>query len=246
MVKTAFILAAGLGSRLNNRTKNKPKALVEVAGKPMLQSVIEKLKLAGISSFIINVHHFGQQVIDFLEEKNYFDVQIFISDERDQLLDTGGALIKAGHLFKKDETILVHNVDVISDMNLERFYKYHWQKQSFATLSVRQRISGRSLLFNNEMKLIGWRNNTTNEYKWATNPIEDYAAFAFNGIYLLNTNIINSISCSGKFSIVDAWLELATKNNISGFFDQSDFWFDLGTAKKINEAENYLKNKKIG
>lgn len=246
MVKKAFILAAGLGTRLGDHTKNKPKALVEVAGKPMLQNVIENLKNAGIDSFVINVHHFAEQVIHFLKKKNYFNTQISISDEREQLLDTGGALVKTKHLFKEDETILIHNVDVISDLNLEELYQYHKQQQSIATLSVRKRNSSRSLLFNQEMRLIGWRNKSTKEYKWTNEQIENYIPYAFSGIYLLNPAIINSISFKGKFSIIDAWLEIAKKNNISGFLDCSDFWFDLGTTEKINEAEKYLTNKKSG
>ena len=246
MVNKAFILAAGLGSRLGKHSENKPKALVQIAGKPMLQTTIETLKKAGISEFVINIHHLGRQVIDFLEEHEHFNVQITISDERDELLDTGGALLKAAKYIRNDETILVHNVDVISDVDFNALYHDHIHKRALASLCVRNRNSSRVLLFNDEMKLVGWKNNSTNEIKWVRKKSDDYNPFAFSGIYMINTEIIDKIAFTGKFSIIDAWLKLAYENNIYGFVDYSDYWFDLGTVEKIKEAENYLKKKNIG
>lgn len=246
MVKKAFILAAGLGTRLGKHSEKKPKALVEFAGKPMLQNVIEKLIDAGISEFIINIHHFGQQLIEFLESKQNFNVQIFISDEKEQLLDTGGGLIKAGKYFEKNETVLVHNVDVIADIDIEMLYHYHIQNQVLASLCIRNRDSSRALLFNDEMRLIGWKNKLTNEYKWVEKPVTYYNPFAFSGIYMINSEIILKMTLTGRFSIIDAWLNLAKENKIYGFLDHSDYWFDLGTIEKIKEAENYLNKKDIG
>ena len=147
----AIILAAGFGSRLKNITSNKPKALVEVNGIAMLELVIQNLKKQGITDFLINIHHFGESVINFLAINNNFGVNITISDERDQLLDTGGAILKAHSFIKGAESVLVHNVDIISDIRIADLLAYHTKSNSIATLCIRKRESGRGLLFNNEM-----------------------------------------------------------------------------------------------
>ena len=156
-----MIFAAGLGSRLKPLTDNMPKALVPVAGKPMLEHVILKLKEAGFDQIVINIHHLGQQIIDFLQANNNFGVKIYISDERDYLLDTGGGIKKAALFLQGDEPFLVHNVDILSNVDLKQLYQQHVNNNALATLLVSQRQTSRYLLFNQENKLCGWRNHAT-------------------------------------------------------------------------------------
>ena len=161
----AMIFAAGLGTRLKPLTDNKPKALVEVGGKTMLELVILKLKEAGFNEIVINIHHFGQQIIDYLKANNNFGLTIHISDERDYLLDTGGGIKKATPFLMGNEPFLVHNVDIFSNVDLRQLYENHLKSGATATLLVSQRKTARHLLFNKENKLCGWHNNETGEVK---------------------------------------------------------------------------------
>ena len=236
----AMILAAGLGSRLKGTTLNKPKALVDVKGVPMLVIVIEQLKKQGVKKFMVNVHHFGQQVIDYIENNNRFGVEITISDERDELLDTGGAIWKAGDFFRGTEPVLVHNVDVLSDIKLKALLDFHQKNRALATLVVRKRKSGRALLFDGEMKLTGWADLKNKNYKWVNKPVENFTTFAYSGIYLSSPAFIEKLPFSGRFSIIDAWLEMAKTERIMAWPNTSGYWFDLGTKEKIKAAEKYL------
>jgi len=236
----AFIPAAGLGTRLGPFTKEKPKALIEVNGKTMLELTVERLKKQGIRQFMLNVHHFSQQVIQYLENKNNFGVEIKISDESAELLDTGGAIQKAADFFQGTEPVLVHNVDVISEVDFSQLEKYHSSKKALATLCVRKRKSSRALLFNDEMELTGWTNKHTNQFKWVTHPVSNFRSFAYSGIYLANPAFATLLPFTGKFSIIDAWLEMAEREKIIGYLDESALWFDLGTPEKIREAEKVL------
>ncbi|MFK5857597.1 MAG: sugar phosphate nucleotidyltransferase [Bacteroidota bacterium] len=234
----AIILAAGLGSRLKDLTTSKPKALVEVNGKTMLEIVITKLRDQGITDFLINIHHFGESIIEFLKTKNNFGVNITISDERMQLLDTGGAILKAQNFIRGDEPVLIHNVDIISDVKVSDILKYHNLNNSIATLCVRKRDSGRGLLFNKNMQLVGWTNIEKHQFKWVNKSYTEYNIFAYSGIYLISPKFTNEIKQTGKFSIIDTWLEMANNNIISGFVDTSSTWHDLGTHEKISNAES--------
>lgn len=240
MIGKAFIPAAGLGTRLGDLSKYRPKALVEVGGVPMLELTIERLKKKGINNFVVNVHHFGDEVIDFIKQKNYFGVDLQISDEQSELLDTGGAILKAASFFEGNQPILVHNVDVISEVDFQELSDWHNNQNALVSLCVRKRESGRALLFDDEMLLKGWANLEKNEFRWVNNPIDNFQSFAFNGIYLFSPNFPKKFPFQGKFSIIDAWLQMAKTENISGFYDQSLNWFDLGTVEKIKLAENYL------
>lgn len=242
MIGKAFIPAAGLGTRLGELSKSRPKALVEVGGIPMLELTIERLKKKGINKFVVNVHHFGDEVIDFIKQRNNFGVDVQISDERSELLDTGGAILKAASFFDGKQPILVHNVDVISEVDFKQLAEWHQQQNTLVSLCVRKRESGRALLFNDEMLLKGWANLEKNEFKWVDNPIDNFESFAFSGIYLFNPSFLKKLPFHGKFSIIDAWLRMAQTERIYGFHDQSAKWFDLGTPEKIKLAEAYLKN----
>lgn len=242
----AFILAAGLGSRLGQHTEKKPKALVQLDGQELLGRLINHLKKQGFNQFLINIHHHGQMVIDYLVENKHFDVQIEISDERSELLDTGGAILKASHFFKGDEPVLIHNVDIISEVNLKQVRSFHVKNDALATLCVRKRETDRSLIFDHEMIFKGWMNKKTNEFKWVKASFPDYLAFAFNGIYFAAPDFPEHLMLSGKFSIIDGWLTMAEPERISGYLDKSENWFDLGTPVKINMATTYLKSQTIG
>ncbi|RLD45859.1 MAG: nucleotidyltransferase family protein [Bacteroidetes bacterium] len=239
----AFILAAGLGTRLGSLTENKPKALVKVQGTEMLALTIQRLKSQGFTELIVNVHHYGQMVIDFLKKNDNFGVHIHISDERGQLLDTGGALLKARDYLMGEEPVLIHNVDVISEIDFKELLVRHTNDNALATLCVRNRNSDRTLIFDKHMELKGWTNKKSKEFKWASQPLTDYTAYAFSGIYVISPGFIHKIKLTGKFSIIDAWLSMAGQHKIKGYIDQSKHWFDLGTPDKIRQAELYLKNQ---
>ena len=193
----AMIFAAGLGTRLKPLTDNKPKALVEVGGKTMLELVILKLKEAGFNEIVINIHHFGQQIIDYLKANNNFGLTIHISDERDYLLDTGGGIKKATPFLMGKEPFLVHNVDIFSNVDLRQLYENHLKSGATATLLVSQRKTARYLLFNKENKLCGWHNN---DYPYF-DP-KQYQEYAFGGIHVISPKLLDIMDeWTGKFTL---------------------------------------------
>lgn len=236
----AIILAAGLGSRLKELTSEKPKALIEVNGMTMLEIVIKKLSGIGITDFLVNIHHHGQKVIDYLLANDNFGMNITISDEREELLDTGGAILKATDFIKGHKPVLIHNVDIISDVDLNNLVESHNKNIGIATLCVRKRNSTRGLLFNDEMQLTGWTNIEKNEFKWVSNHRTPYEIYAFSGIYIIEPHFTDLITQTGKFSIINTWLEVAKNNKIYGYIDKSPRWHDLGTIEKIKNAENEI------
>lgn len=234
----ALIFAAGLGSRLKEYTQNKPKALVTLAGKPLLQRAIEHLKNFGINHIVINVHHFADQVIDFIKEHDSFGIRIDISDERDQLLDTGGGLKKAGQFLMGNEPILIYNVDVVSNLDLNELLEFHGQNKALATLVVRQRKTSRYLMFDENMLLAGWKNFSSGETIVSReDSFADSHPYAFSGIHILQPEILDLITEEGIFPIMDLYLRLAKNHPIKAYIDQSDLWMDLGKPDQIVEAE---------
>ena len=242
-----MIFAAGLGSRLRPLTNDKPKALVKLAGKPLLQHCIENLKDVGVTKVVINIHHFGQKLIDFIEEHNNFDIDIRISDERDELLDTGGGLKKASSILlsmltEENEPIVIVNVDIISSVSLKHVITQHLDQQNMATLVVRDRSTSRYLLFNNERQLVGWTNISTKEVKESRPLKGDENSLAFSGIHVISPNIFQLITEEGKFSIIDTYLNLAKTQKIQAYHDESQLWFDLGKPEQLKQAEKILLN----
>jgi NDP-sugar pyrophosphorylase family protein len=229
----AMILAAGLGTRLRPLTDTIPKALVKVNGIPLLEQSIRYLQQNGVNSFIINIHHFGEQIIDFLAENRNFGSEIFVSDERDQLLDTGGGLKKAAWFSPGDQPFVVYNVDVISDLDLTKVMDQHKHSESLATLVVRKRETSRYFLFDREMQLCGWENRSTGVRKLAREIKDDPAAYAFSGIQVLSPSIFPLITEEGKFSLTDLYLRLAATQNIAGFIDKGSYWLDAGKHQQI-------------
>lgn len=232
----AFILAAGLGTRLFPITKDKPKALAELQGKTLLQHTIERLKKEGIKEFAINIHHFGDKVLDHLLAKMNFGVQICISDERELLLDTGGALKKIGEKLPAEENLLVHNVDVITDLDTQELLKLHTGTNAIATLAVRKRDSSRQLVFDS-VGLCGWKNLKTGEEKWAREPEGETTDFAFSGIHLINGRIFEQITEDGAFSVIDLYLRLAKTEVITPFDHSEGIWKDVGRISHLEEIE---------
>lgn len=238
-----MIFAAGLGTRLRPLTNNKPKALVELNGKPFLQRNIEYVKSYGFDELIINVHHFADQIIDFLKSNDNFGVKIVISDERGELLETGGGLKKAAPFFDDNQPFLVINSDILTDLNLSDFYNYHIQQKALATLAVRKRQSSRYLLFNPFNRLSGWYNTKTKESIFTSNVTSDNSnlrSYAFSGIHIIEPKIFPLIKETTKFSIIKPYLYLASQHKINGYLHDHSIWMDLGSVDKLKKAENLL------
>lgn len=231
----AMIFAAGLGTRLQPLTNTKPKALVEIHGKPLLRYAIEKLALAGFTDIIINVHHFSEQIMQYLNENKNFGLNIAISDERQELLNTGGGLKKASWFFSGSEPFLVFNVDIISDINLTDLYNYHLASNAMATLSVMERKTSRYLLFNDSNVLCGWQNVSNDELRMVRQA-NRYKQFAFSGIHVINPSFFNEIEQEGAFSIIDSYLQLAQYHKIVSYNHTGTKWCDLGKHDELAKA----------
>ena len=242
----AMIFAAGLGTRLKPLTDNIPKALVGFNGQTLLQWNINKLREAGFNRIVVNVHHFAPLVIKYLKENNGFGTEIVISDESDQLLDTGGGLKRAGSHFKKGSPILIHNVDIISSIDLKALYEHHKACYSLATLAVRNRKSSRVLLFDNEDLLRGWRNNSTGELKLPleNSQPEKLLPLAFSGIQVISYEMLDLITENGKFSLIDVYLRLSASHRVMAFRHNEDYWTDVGKIEELKAAENEIKMKR--
>ena len=235
----AMIFAAGLGTRLKPFTDNHPKALAIVNGKPLLQRNIEYLKSFGIDEIVINVHHFADQIIEFLEENNYFGIEIIISDETDQVLETGGGLVKAKDNFTED--FLVMNVDILTDLNLAEFIKAHQENKAIVSLAVSDRDSSRKLFFNEQNELKGWRNLKTEEEIKAVDSLDNCKDLAFSGIHVISPVLFDKITEKGKFSIMKVYMDLMQTESIIGFDHSGGILIDVGRPESVLEAEQYFK-----
>jgi NDP-sugar pyrophosphorylase family protein len=235
----AIIFAAGLGTRLKEFTQNCPKALVQVNGKPLLWHAINKLKNTGVTNIVINVHHFSEQIIDYLNKFN-FEINIEVSDESDNLLDTGGGLLKARHKLENNTPIIAYNVDVISTVDLKRAVSYHIENKALATLIVRKRETRRYFMFNKNMQLTGWKNYATGEEQISLPDFITSSPMAFSGIQILSPEIFSKITETGKFSITKMYLRLAATEKIIAYPDESKFWVDAGKPEHLKIAEKVL------
>ncbi|MBE0647269.1 MAG: nucleotidyltransferase family protein [Bacteroidales bacterium] len=223
----ALILAAGLGTRLRPVTNSIPKALVVAEGKPLLQHALEHIKRYGIRDVIINVHHFAAQIRDFLKANDDFGLSVTISDESDELLETGGGLKKASWFFSDGKPFLVRNVDILSDLDIWQMAEIHKLENPLATLAVRNRLTSRYFLFNKQNRLCGWENHKTGEKRMSREG-EDTTPFAFSGIQILQPEIFSWITETGRFSLTDLYLRLATDHLIKGYIDNGLVWRDIG------------------
>ena len=243
-----MIFAAGLGTRLKPLTDTMPKALVPVAGKPMLEHVLLKLKSAGFDEMVINVHHFANQIIDFLKEKDSFGIKIWISDETDCLLDTGGGIKKAASFFTDGEPFLVHNVDILSNMDLKALYEHHRKNGNDATLLVSPRKTVRYLLFDEADRLCGWVNKDTLQTKpegFIYQP-DIQKEYAFSGIHVISPTLFNYMGdeWTGKFSIMDFYLQTCQKAKLGGYAKEDLHLIDIGKPETLAQAEDFIRQNR--
>ena len=237
----AFIFAAGLGTRLKPLTDTMPKALVPVAGKPLLAHVIEKLKAADCKKIVINVHHFAEMIMDYVKENNNFGIDIVFSDEREMLLETGGAIKHAVDLLG-GEPFLIHNVDIMSNVDLKALWSEHINSGSAATLLVSKRNSTRALLFNAEGNLTAWTNKTTGEVKtpYESVDIATLEEFAFSGIHIFSPRLFKYFGAyPEKFSIIDFYLNTCKDENIKAYTQEGLQLLDVGKLDSLEKAEEF-------
>ncbi len=235
----AFILAAGLGTRLKPLTDQRPKALVEVQGEPLLRIAIDNLIRQGVTRIVVNVHHFADQVCQYLQGQHW-EVPIAISDERNLLLDTGGGLKKAESLLWKGEPILIHNVDILSRLNISELEIKHSDSKALATLVVSRRDTSRYLLFDQQEQLTGWKNKQTGEIRWVDSPCQDCTELAFDGIALVEPQLLNLLPAATRpYSIIPTYLEIARKHRINHFELDKNDWLDVGKPQTLSQAQQW-------
>ena len=252
----AMIFAAGLGTRLKPLTDRIPKALVRVGGEPLLKRVIFQLKDAGFTRIVVNVHHFSNQITDYLKENDNFGMDIRISDETDKLLETGGGIRKAWPLFDSHEPVLIHNVDILSNVDLKKFYQMETQDlletsvsdaeepPLAARLLVSERKTKRYLLFDDTMRLVGWTNIETGEVKSPYQHLDPkkYKMYAFSGIHMVAPSIFPLMEGEpDKFPIMDFYLRNCDKVRIEGYVKDDLKLMDVGKQETLKEAEEFLK-----
>jgi len=220
----AMVLAAGLGTRLRPLTDTRPKALVEIAGRTLLEITLERLRASGINEVIINLHHFADMIVEYLKARNNFGMHIEISRE-ELLLDTGGGLKKAAWFFRDDaEPFVLHNVDVISTVDLHLMMEYHKDNRALATLAVQDRPTSRPLTFDKDLRLR-----------------ERGTGLAFSGIHVISPQLLPKLTEDGAFSIIDSYLRLASQDErILGFRADQYFWRDVGRLADLKRIEKYL------
>jgi N-acetyl-alpha-D-muramate 1-phosphate uridylyltransferase len=233
----AMILAAGLGSRLKPWTDHHPKALAVVNGKSLLQRNIEYLQKYGITDVVINVHHFADQIQKSIADNNGWGSKITISDETNEVLETGGGLWKAQSLLQNSKNFVLMNVDMLTDLDLHRMIQQHETQDSLATLAITNRTSSRVFLFNRANELCGWRNKTNGEEK-IMNPINELQEFAFSGFHIIKSDIFKHITQRGKFGMVDVYLSLCASQKMMGFDHSGGKLLDVGKPESIAIAEN--------
>lgn len=254
----AMIFAAGLGTRLKPITDRMPKAMVSVGGKPLIRHVIEKLKDAGTERIVVNVHHFASQITDYLRENNNFNIDIRVSDETEKLLDTGGGIKKAAPLFNPSTPILIHNVDILSNVDLRKFYQIACGEETCdgnlpdakeevdAMLLVSERKTKRYLLFDDDMLLKGWTNIETGEVRSPFSGLDAKKCrmFAFAGIHVISPRLFKMMDedFPDKFGIIDFYLKACSTHNVKGYLKNDLKLLDVGKLDTLKEAENFFKD----
>ena len=243
----AMILAAGLGTRLRPLTADRPKALVTVAGRTLLEITLARLRSFGVSEVIVNAHYFAEMIVDYLKANDNFGMRIEISREQ-ELLDTGGGLKRAAHFFLKDgssEPFILHNVDVISNIDLASMARFHAEHDALATMAVQRRVTSRYLLFDEHGQLCGRRAGRDGEIE-LSRPAAKTEALAFSGIHVLSPRIFAKIEEEGAFSIIPVYLRLAARGEkILAFRADGCYWRDLGRPESIAQAEQDLSSGKF-
>lgn len=249
-MKQAMIFAAGLGTRLKPLTDTMPKALVRVGGQPLLWHVVQKLKTAGFERIVVNVHHFAQQIVDYLHDNDNFGLDICISDETDGLLETGGGIKKALPLFDPDSPVLIHNVDILSNLNIGGLYKLAASDAAAdadvdAMLVVSNRQTKRYLLFDDEMRLAGWKNVETGEVRGplAAHPssADSMNMLAFSGIHVVSPRLAPLFAeMPERFGIIDFYLKYCQQCTFLGYEQKDLRLLDVGKLETLEQAEQFL------
>lgn len=235
-----MIFAAGIGSRLRPLTNDCPKALVKVAGKTLLEHAVAQMREAGVERLVINIHHFGEQMLDFLARHDNFDMDIVVSDERARLMDTGGGVLKARPLFHPGASVLIHNVDILTDLDLRTLREWHERQGAYATLVVKRGMADRVLKFNAAGCLKGWENKRTGERKIVDDGFYGAEEFGYCGIQVLSPGFLRNMALRDVFSIIDEHLLQAETHPIRSFV-HSGFFMDAGTPDALKDAEKAWK-----
>ena len=232
----AMIFAAGLGTRFKPWTDTHPKALALVNSKSLLQRNIEYLQQYGITDVVINVHHFAQQIIDVIKENSGWGSTIIISDETNEVLETGGGLLKAKELLTGDGPFVTLNADILTDLNINDLINFHKNKKALISFGITNRQSSRNFLFDEDYRLCGWQNNSTGEQRIAIAK-ENLQPMAYSCVVVFEKNIFDLISQKGKFSLVDTYLSLANQYPIYGYDHTGDKLVDVGKPESVATAE---------
>ncbi len=231
-----MIFCAGLGTRFKPWTDNHPKALAPVNGKPLLQRNIEYLQQYGIKDVIVNVHHFADQIEEAVDASEGWGSNIIISDERESVLETGGGLLHAKRLFKPGERFITCNADILTDLNINELLRFHEQEKPLISFAVSNRKTSRNLLFDENNRLCGWRNNATGEERISV-PKENLVPKAYDCVVIFEYEVFDHINFKGKFSLIDLYLDLAKTHKIVGFEHSGDRWVDVGKPESVAVAE---------
>jgi len=238
----AIIFAAGLGTRIQTITKGLPKALLVFDGVSLLERAIVYLQKNAVTEIIVNVHHQAELIKSFILERKW-DIPIYISDETDKLLDTGGALLKVQDFFSKEKDFVAYNVDIITNLNLLEMIEYHRKEGAIATLAVRNRQTSRYLLWDNDNNMIGWENVQKNER--ILHKEIPFVQAAFSGVHIVSGQIFNYIHKKGAFSITPLYIDLAKNQKIKAYFHNDTYWFDVGKPETYKLAQDYFRNNQL-
>ena len=235
----AMIFAAGLGTRLRPFTNDRPKALVEVGGTPLLEITIYKLINSGVKELIINTHHFAEKIEKFLKSKNNFGIRIELSHEVETPLETGGGLKKAAWFFDDGKPFFVCNADILSSIDLKKMYQYHTENEVLATYAIQQRDTSRYMLHDTQLRLCGWMNTKTKTVK-VSRTVPEMQMYSFSGYHIINPKIFETAPAETYFSMIDWYLSIANNHKILGYFHPDDIWCDIGKPETLLEAEKII------
>lgn len=238
----ALLLAAGLGTRLKPFTDKHPKALATVHGSTLLEWNIRYLQRFGIEDVIVNVHHFADQIEETLRANNGFGSRVTISDERDEVLETGGGLLKAAPFFSGEDAFVVMNVDALTNLDLGAMLEQHRRQSPIATLAIQQRETTRFLLFDEELRLCGWRNIGPPLIERTARECAEPKGFGFVGVQILTPAFLQSIGRTGKFSIIDSYMDAAPEHEVLGYDCTDALFIDVGKPESLARAAELFKN----
>jgi NDP-sugar pyrophosphorylase family protein len=239
----AMIFAAGLGTRLRPLTNDRPKALIEVAGVPILERVARRLVQAGADRLIINTHHFPERIADFVDAQGGFGVEVHISHEPDEPLDTGGGLAQAAPLFRRDAPFMLHNCDVLSDIDLRALYRAHDDGTSLATLAVLPARPERYLVFD-DAGLCGYAPREGGPDVCSRDPLGEPRRRHFTGIHVVSPEVLDTLPDPRPFSIINHYVALVKQNGrISGYEQSGAWWIDIGSHEQLQRADEMLRER---